>query len=105
MSSKHLRARQIMIVWLSRSKICLSQVFLQPEDFDAGQCLAITKTIIELKNFLRCLGLVKNRPRGGRIFEDCTMVFYEMNMQSCLVKYNQLLYVRTYIHDVELSID
>lgn len=45
-------------------------------DLDAVQHL-IMKAIIEPIDSLASLGLVQNRPHGGRSFEDNAMVFYE----------------------------
>lgn len=47
------------------------------DDFNIGQRLAITEEIIELIDSLGGSGVLQNKPRGGRRFEDNVMVFYK----------------------------
>lgn len=73
-------------------------------DFDAGHHLTITKKLAELTNSLGGSGFVQNKPHGGIIFKDNSMVFYEGDMQILPSHHNQPLHVTTYVHDVELRL-
>lgn len=60
-------------------------------DFNAEQRLAITNVIIELTNLSRGSDLDNNRSRGGNIFEDNSMVFYEKDRQGIPSHHNRPL--------------
>lgn len=49
-------------------------------DFNVDQSLMITKAIIELIDSLRVLGLIQDRPREIKRFEERGMVFYKKDM-------------------------
>lgn len=78
---------------LFKFKILYDQV-----DFDAGQCLTITKAIIELNVPKRGLGSDQKTTCEGRRIEDNAMVSH------CKVyTFPRLLYVTIYVYNMELK--
>lgn len=54
-------------------------------EFNANQRLAITKVISELTDSSGGLGTVHNRSHRRKRFEDKAMIYYERDIQYCLI--------------------
>lgn len=75
--------------------------FYDQVNFDACQCLKV----IELTGSLGGLGLILNRPHGGRRFKDSAKVFYEKNRKILPSYLNRLLQVTSYFELEHVLID